>query len=196
MGFLPRELFMPPPMAAAAYRDGPVEIAHGRYLMDCTLLARLIEAAEIRTEETVLDIAPATGYSSAVLASLARRVLALEGDPVLAERLKANMEKLQTQNVLLTENLQKADWAIFKNCQVVLINGVVDEIPAQILDLLPEGGRIVALVKRGDGADAMTHPLAEARLYVKRAGKASFRVLFESQAPRATIFNRKTSFVF
>ena len=62
------------------------------------VLAKLIQAAEIGRQDRVLDVACATGYSSAVLARLARSVVALEEDATLARHARENLAALGAAN--------------------------------------------------------------------------------------------------
>src|ERR1700749_1320961 len=77
MGNLPREIFVPSPLTGIAYLDEELQVAPGRYLLEPMVLARLIEEADVKSTDCVLDIAPTTGYSTAVLAALAKNVTAL-----------------------------------------------------------------------------------------------------------------------
>src|SRR5262245_62844806 len=79
---LPREDFVPEGMRAMAYMDEAVEVAPhhngvlARYLLAPRTLAKLVQLAEIDAAMHVLDVGPATGYSTALLAKLAARVVA------------------------------------------------------------------------------------------------------------------------
>ena len=83
---LPRERFLPPALAQLAYVDGDIPVAKGRALLKPMMLAKLVQAARIDPGDRVLDVACATGYSSAVLAGLSASVVALEEDPDLARQ--------------------------------------------------------------------------------------------------------------
>src|SRR5262245_7710514 len=87
---IPRERFVPQPTLAYVDLDLPVD-GGSRRLLKPMVLAKLIQAAEINAEACVLDIGCGTGYSSAVLAQLARAVVALEADPELAQQARENL---------------------------------------------------------------------------------------------------------
>ena len=96
---VPREAFVPGEMKAIAHLDGNLKVAMGadripRMLLAPRTLAKMLQHLEIGDGHLVLDIAPATGYSTAILAKLARRVVMLEGDGVLAERAAATLNTL------------------------------------------------------------------------------------------------------
>ncbi len=75
---VPREDFVPPGREALAYADRSVETGPGRFMMAARDFAKLVNAGAITDEDRVLDIAPGCGYSTVVLAKLAKSVVALE----------------------------------------------------------------------------------------------------------------------
>ena len=102
---LPRERFVPETNAALAYLDldVPATRAAGgetaRRLLKPMVLAKMVQAAAVRESDRVLDVGCATGYSSALLARLARAVVALEQDPALARQASANLQAVGVSNV-------------------------------------------------------------------------------------------------
>ena len=64
-----------------------------RRLLKPMVLAKMMQAAAVKESDHVLDVGCATGYSSAVLARLARSVVALEEDPALARHAGANLRR-------------------------------------------------------------------------------------------------------
>ena len=89
---VPRERFVNP-ATALAYLNQDIEDQRAgagghspRYLLKPMVLAKLIQAAEIVASDHVLDVGCASGYSAALLARLADRVLALEEDAALARQ--------------------------------------------------------------------------------------------------------------
>ena len=90
MATLPRERFVPPRLSLLAYMDESVEVfpaidgAPARFLLAPMVLARLVQLASVQPDDKVLDVGCATGYSTAVLAQLARSVIGLEPEPELA----------------------------------------------------------------------------------------------------------------
>ncbi len=77
---VPRELFVPGAKRPVAYAEAAVEIIRGRYLLEPRTFAKLLQLAAVTPNDTVLDLACATGYSTAVIAKLAKTVIGLEQD--------------------------------------------------------------------------------------------------------------------
>ncbi|MBI1981303.1 MAG: protein-L-isoaspartate O-methyltransferase, partial [Methylocystis sp.] len=86
---VPRELFLPDSLAPLAYSDLAVTVKSAggrkRSLLPPLVLARMLQAAEIKATDKALDIGGA-GYSAALLSGLAEKVVALECDPDLFAR--------------------------------------------------------------------------------------------------------------
>lgn len=101
MDALPRELFVPKQLRGIAYVDEDLDLGNGRYLMEPLVLARLLQAAELRPEDVVLDVGCGTGYSTAVLARVASTVVALESDSDLAEAAASLLAELGMDNAVV-----------------------------------------------------------------------------------------------
>ena len=86
---LPRERFLPQAKAPLAYLDFDLPVLEGpdgrprRRMVKPMLLAKMIQVAGIRETDSVLDVGCGTGYSSAIIAQLAHKVVALEEDATL-----------------------------------------------------------------------------------------------------------------
>src|SRR5438477_12445102 len=81
---LRRELFVPEKLRGVAYVDDDLPLGGGRYLMKPMVAARLLQAAAVDSKDTVLVVGAGVGYEAALLALLARSVVALEEDAELA----------------------------------------------------------------------------------------------------------------
>lgn len=167
-----RERYVPQGQRDLTYIDRDVPLAAGRALRAPAPFARLVQLAGIGEGDKVLDAGAASGYSTAVLAALAGQVVALETDPGLAKSARENLAAEGLSNTsIVTGQLQAAAEAPF---DVVVVEDVVATAPPQLLALLGEGGRLVALIGTGGGP-------ATATLFTKEghtiAGKASFDAL-------------------
>ncbi len=151
MQSISRELFVPEAQRAMAYCDQPIVLdAKGsRHLLHPMLAARLIHTARIEPTHTVLEIGAATGYSTAILASLARRVIALESDAALVDQARATLAGLGLGNAEIVLGPLAEGWAAAAPYDIVLINGSVPDVPAGLLAQTLERGRLIAVL--GDG---------------------------------------------
>jgi protein-L-isoaspartate(D-aspartate) O-methyltransferase len=157
MGELPRERFVPAPVADLAYMDGPIPLTaagpHRRWLMAPRVFAKLLQLADLGAHDRVLDVAAGTGYSSAVLATMAKSVVALECDEGLADTMRKTLAALDISNVSPAVGPLKDGWAAEAPYDVIVIAGAIAERPQALLDQLKDGGRLVAVVEeRGLGS--------------------------------------------
>ena len=106
---VPREEFVPAARRSLAYIDEDLEIAPAsgglpaRFLMEPSPFARLVQLADVKPGDFVLDVGAGTGYSSAVLSRLVGAVVALESDPALAQLAQATLSRLGYDTVAVVE---------------------------------------------------------------------------------------------
>lgn len=191
---LPREIFVPPAMAGIAYIDEDLEVAPGRFLLEPMVLARLLESANIQPHERVLDIAPATGYSTAVIASLAKEVVAVESDQTLKMQAVSNLGSVQIINADVQSGKLTEGYKAKAPYDVILVNGGVEFVPQALTDQLTEGGRLFVIVREYGPAQA-AH-LGEARLYEKIHSQISHRALFDANVKLLPGFSVPKKFTF
>lgn len=185
---VPRELFVPSSLKGVAYVDEDIEVAPGRYLLEPLVLARMIQAANPTARDVALDVASGTGYSAAVLAQLAGAVVALEEDQELADRATGTLLDLRYDSVVVVKSPLTQGWAEQAPYDVIVINGMVEDVPQALLDQLNENGRLVAVENmRGVG---------KAMLYIKEGGIIGKRELFDAASPLLPGFVKPRGFVF
>jgi protein-L-isoaspartate(D-aspartate) O-methyltransferase len=189
MGAVPRERFVPVALRDLAYVDEDLDIGSGRFLMEPMVFARLIQAAQIAPDDAVLDIACGLGCSSAVLARLARTVVALEQNAAQAAEAARLLREVGAGNVQVANGPLAAGWPSQAPYDVIVIEGAVPEVPPALVEQLGEGGRLVAVVNPG-------RPMGQAVLAVRRGGVLAQRILFDATTPRLPEFAREPGFVF
>jgi protein-L-isoaspartate(D-aspartate) O-methyltransferase len=183
-----RETFVDEGRRALAYIDEDIEIAPGRYLMEASPFAKLVQLADIRPGETVLDVGTGTGYSAAVLSRLAGRVVALESDAALAERARAALAGMAADHVAVVTGPLAAGHAEAAPYDVIILEGAVEVMPDALFAELGEGGRLVAVEGQGNAGVA--------RLYLKSGGIVTGRRAFNAAVKPLPGFERIAAFVF
>lgn len=189
MSRIERERFVPAEKQNLAYADLCVELKPGRFMTDPRSFAKLLQALDIKEGDRVLDIACASGYSSAVLSGLSADVTALEEDEELAKLAASALRacpKLGRLNGVVGP--LKAGAPAHAPYDVIFVNGAVEEIPKAWVDQLKEGGRMGVIVKNG--------PIGKANFCVRKAGTLGQRVVFDATVSVLPGFERTRSFVF
>jgi protein-L-isoaspartate(D-aspartate) O-methyltransferase len=152
------------------------------------VLAKLIQAAAVKPDDRVLDVGCATGYSAALLARLARSVVALEQDPVLVRLARDNLQAVGAGNATVVTGPLTEGWRPDAPYDVVFVNGATENMPRTLCHQLKDGGRLVAVVGRA--------PMGRAMLYCSVRGDVSGRPIFDAAAPLLPGFAAPPAFVF
>ena len=139
----------------------------------------------------VLDIGCATGYSTAVLAGLGRRVVGLEPEPELAEAARGTLRELAIDNADDRRRRACRGHAGRWPLRVILLNGSVRE-PPSVLGQLREGGQAGCNACRA----ARIGSQGKAYLFVKIDGEASGLPHFDAGARALPGFSRAPALAF
>jgi protein-L-isoaspartate(D-aspartate) O-methyltransferase len=191
---LPRERFVPESKAGLAYLDFdvPVTEAEGgeavRRLLKPMVLAKLVQAAAVHASDHVLDVGCATGYSPALLARLARSVVALDEEEALVRLARENLKAVGADNVTVVAGPLTQGWQAAAPYDVIFVNGATEIVPHALCRQLKPGGRLVAVVGRA--------PTGQAMVYRSVAGDVSGWPIFDAAAPLLPGFAAPPAFVF
>jgi len=188
METVPRELFVPPSLAAQAYLDGDIALSEGRALLRPRVLAKLIQGAGLRAGEHVLDLGCGTGYSSAVLAHMGASVVALEEDAELAGRAEATLAAASAKDVVLAIGPLTDGWPAAAPYDFILLDGAVEIVPKPLGQQLKPSGRLAAIFGTGPAAKAMIYHVIE--------GQLVGRPIFDAGGPLLPGFAAPPAFVF
>lgn len=191
---IPREKFVPAGFEPVAYAD--IELTHplaggkgGRPMLMPLVLARLVQAADIRPGDRALDVAGAAGYTAAVLSGLAASVVALESDEPLSQAAVRNFDSLGLGNVQAVCGPLAEGCASKGPFDVIMVNGAAQQSLDKLIAQLAPGGRMVVLKPHAAGA-------ARAFLYRKDGDALSERALFEAAGKLIPELAAAPAFVF
>ena len=99
MRSVPRDRFVPPHLAAAAYDDRPLPIGFGQTISQPFIVAYMTQALRLGPGHRVLEIGTGSGYQAAVLAHIVKEVHTIEIVPELADRSRALFRELGYTNI-------------------------------------------------------------------------------------------------
>ncbi len=188
---VPREKYIAGAQTSIAYKDHDIVFDDGRFMLDPTTHARMIQALSIEPGSAVLDVGHAGGYSSAILSFLATTVIAMEQkQKYITSAEKIWLEEGICNIVALKGNLSKGapEHAPYN---YIILNGAVAEIPANLVSQLEPGGKMVLIVRSPGQVMGQV-------MLVQNAGNGqpSSLPLFEASAPYLTGFEPEPSFNF
>ncbi|MDD5028394.1 MAG: protein-L-isoaspartate O-methyltransferase [Rhodoferax sp.] len=184
-----REDFVPLAHKALAFADLELSLPAGQVMLAPRLQARLVQDLALKPTDKVLEIGAGSGYTTALLASLAQRVIALEINPELAALARANLQKANISNA----EVRVADGANGAAAEApfdaILLGGSVTEAPQALLGQLKVGGRLIAIVG--------SEPVMRA-MRITRTSQTDFKSaeLWDSVAPRLQNFPEPSAFKF
>ncbi len=185
---IPREMFVPGAKRSVAYADTAVEVVSGRYLLQPRTFAKLLQLAAVGPNDVVLDVGCATGYSTAVIAQLARAVIGLEQDADLVRIASETIPETGCKNASVVQGALVDGFRQKAPYEVIFINGAVEKVPETLLSQLAEGGRLVAIIRSG--------AVGCAHLYLREHGRVGHRTAFDAPAPLLAGFRQAVGFVF
>jgi protein-L-isoaspartate(D-aspartate) O-methyltransferase len=188
MSTLPRELFLPPSLAQLAYVDGEIPVTRGRALLRPMVLAKLIQTARVDTNDRVLDVGCATGYSSAVLAQLAGSVVALEDNADLVRQAKEALAAVGAVHVEVVTGPLTSGWPAGGPYDLIFLDGAAEVAPEALGRQLKPQGRLVGVFGRAPASRAIIYHLIEGRLVGRPVFDAAARLLPGFSAPPEFVF--------
>jgi protein-L-isoaspartate(D-aspartate) O-methyltransferase len=143
MANLPRHLFVPEAIKSQAYRDNALPIAGGQTISQPYIVARMTSLLELNGTEKVLEIGAGSGYQTAILASLARKVFAIERLPNLAAESNYRLQTLGFRNFTLKAGDGTNGWDAYMPYDAILVAAGGPEIPEPLVKQLKVGGKLV-----------------------------------------------------
>ena len=184
---VPRERFVALSFTELAYldREAPALGAKSRRLLRPLLLARMIQAAEVRSGERALDVGGGAGYGAAILNAMGAKVVMLESDTGAVE---AARRELLGAGIDVVEGPLDRGLGSSAPFDIVVIEGAFGVMPDALIAQLADGGRMVGVDSIGGSSQAV--------VFEKRAGGVSRRALFEATADVLDGFQPQASFVF
>jgi protein-L-isoaspartate(D-aspartate) O-methyltransferase len=111
-------------------------------------VAAMADALSLEGHERVLEIGAGSGYQAAVLSLLAREVIAVETQPVLASAARERLARLGYANVHIEEADGSLGWPSTAPYDAILVTAGAPFVPPPLVEQLAEGGRLVIPVGR------------------------------------------------
>lgn len=146
MSQLPRHRFVPEAIRSQSYNDNALPISSGQTISQPFIVARMTELLGLTGKEKVLEIGAGSGYQTALLAMLARKVFAIERLPQLAGEAKLRLSQLGHRNVTLKAGDGTNGWDAYRPYDAILVAAGGPEVPDPLVHQLAVGGRLVVPV--------------------------------------------------
>ncbi len=151
MGEIPRERFVPPELVDRAYEDGALAIGHEQTISQPWIVAAICQGLLLEGSETVLEIGTGSGYSTAVLAALADRVISIERIGALSAAAAELLGQLGVGGVELIVGDGSRGYPAEAPYDAIAVHAAVPDPPRTLIGQLAHGGSLVAPLTSGHG---------------------------------------------
>lgn len=143
MNKVPRHEFVSEQNWGQAYADHPVAILEQQTTSQPYMIAAMVQAAQIRPEDRVLEVGAGSGYQTALLAELASQVFAVERHASLAEAARGNLDRLGYRNAKVVTGDGSLGFAGAAPFDAIIVSAASPRIPPALVEQLASGGRLV-----------------------------------------------------
>jgi len=147
---VPRDLFVPKHLHAAAFEDGPLPLDCGQTISQPYIVALMTQLLRLRPADSVLEIGAGSGYQTAILARLVRTVYSAELEADLARDVQSRLDLLGITNVVLRVGNGITLFRDRAPFDAILSAAAPLHVPEELIDQIGDGGRMVIPVGEAD----------------------------------------------
>jgi len=185
----PREAFVPDSYRDLAFSDINIPLPNGQLMMKPIMEARLLQALNIRPEDSILEIGTGSGYVTALLARLGKQVHSVEIDADIMITARKHLTAQDIDNVALLQGDAAHGWHQGSPFDVIAITGSLPVLPESFQQQLTIGGRMTVIVGQS--------PVMQV-LLITRTSETEWnsKCLFETDFPALINAEKPSAFVF
>jgi protein-L-isoaspartate(D-aspartate) O-methyltransferase len=152
MDEVPRERFVEPAFADAAYADQALPIACGQTISQPYVVAYMTEQLGVLPHHRVLEVGTGSGYQAAVLSRLAREVVSIERYRTLAEQARERLRALAFNNVEVIVGDGRAGAPARAPYDRIIVTAAAEHAPQTLIDQLADNGVMILPLGSPSGA--------------------------------------------
>ena len=141
---IPREKFIPENFRNQAYDNLALPIGDNQTISQPFVVAKMTQLLELESKYKVLEVGTGSGYQSAVLSKLVRRVYTIERIKALLEKSQKIFMKLNINNIVTKLGDGNKGWIEQKPFDRIIITAATSHISNEISSQIDEGGIIVS----------------------------------------------------
>lgn len=184
-----REDFVPNQFKQFAYSDLQIELPHGQRMMTPLEEGRILQTLALKGHETVLEIGTGTGFLTALLSRLSKKVISIDYYASFTNMAQRHLAQYRCDNVELITGDGISGWVDEAPYDVIIFSGAVESLAdTQRLQILP-GGKLFAIVGQSPVMQAQMH-------YLDHQEKWRMSVVFETDLPPLFDKLKSNRFVF
>lgn len=150
MESVPREIFVPEAFRDRSYEDITLPIGHHQTLSQPGVVGLMTEALELDDRKKVLEVGTGSGYQTAILAPLCRRVYTIERHEPLLREAEKRFEELRVRNVTTKVGDGTLGWDAQAPFERIIVTAAAADVPPILADQLSIGGIMVVPIGLSD----------------------------------------------
>ncbi|MFC4270671.1 protein-L-isoaspartate(D-aspartate) O-methyltransferase [Sneathiella chungangensis] len=145
---VPRDAFIPPTFRDRAYENIALPIASGQTISQPYVVAYMTQLLKLDKRRKVLEIGTGSGYQTAILARLCRRVYSIERFRNLLDQAEEIFRELKIPNITTKLGDGYKGWPEQAPFDRIIVTAAAEEVPETLLDQLGNDGIMVLPVGR------------------------------------------------
>jgi len=178
-----RKEFVPAGLSFKAYNIDSLPLANDSTISSPLTVAKMTTYLEIdKNTDSVLEIGCGSGYQSAILSKLIRRVFAVERIGSLVKEAKMRFKKLGIYNVNLKHDDGQVGWKNYAPFDRILFSATATEIPSNLFDQLSEGGILLAPILKNNKEIITQFKKIDGKIIKKEIEEAKFVPIKEGKS--------------
>ena len=152
---VPRDLFVPPEMHADAYAERALPIDCGQTISAPGIVGTMVAALDVGDDDRVLEIGTGTGYQTAILAKLAKRVYTIERFRTLLAAAESRFRTMRIANITTLNGDGIKGWPEQAPFDRIVVTAAGEAVPEALLRQVRLGGVLIMPVGPADGVQKL-----------------------------------------
>ena len=148
---IPREKFVDKELHYKAYQNSALPISCNQTISQPAVVAKMSEILEIKKEHNILEIGTGSGYQTAILSKLSKRIYTIERYKTLLDKAKKILTKLSIRNVVFFHGDGLNGWPAKFLFKRIIVSAVAKELPVKLVNQLSDDGIIILPMVHQDG---------------------------------------------
>lgn len=186
---IPREDFVPELFSQFAYSDMQIPLTHGQRMLTPLEEGKILQGLELHGNETILEIGTGSGFLTAMLSKLCKKVISVDYYSEFTQNAAAKLKKHNCNNVELITGDGCRGWLEKAPYDVVIFTGALEELTqTHRLQVIP-GGKLFAIIGKSPVLQAQLYQLSHDEIWTST-------ILFETDIPALVDQLKRKEFVF
>ena len=186
---IPREDFLPTQFKPFAYSDMQIQLPHEQRMLTPLEEGKILQALDLKGTEVVLEVGTGTGFLTALLSRLSKKVISVDYFSELTTQARLKLAEHHCNNVEIITGDASNGWLDQAPYDVLLFTGAIESLnETKRLQVLP-GGKLFAIVGKSPVMQGQLHTL-------NHQGEWDVKVLFETNIPPLITAAKANNFVF